>query len=165
MKAGNQDSRECHSVTSAEEEAVAGMCQCPRIIRVHSVVEELQAPDVAAIAPVEEQSFVAFSRIERAHDRDVGGEMHEALRIDRRFVEIDDPGLRWRFGVDGEARPSLEALIGADGAEGMAAGEAEALGDVDLDAIGHLKLGDLSDNTEGKAWMLRCCVAQHAPIM
>ena len=124
-------------IAAAHHEAVAGVLGRSRIVGAHCIVEELKAADVAAIAPVEEQTAATLRRIDGLQDRDVGGEAHEPARIDGGLVEIDNASLRPRLWIDGKVRAALEALIRSDGPKGLTAGEGKTLRDVDLDPVGH----------------------------
>ena len=85
-------------IAAPHHEAVAGMRGRARIVGAHRVVEELQAADVAAIAPVEEQPAVALRRIDGLQDRDIGRRSAPARPASTGgLVEIDDARLRRRL--------------------------------------------------------------------
>ena len=99
------------------------MRQRQRIVAVRRVVEELQRPLVAAVAVVVEHPPVAAGEIDRLQDHEIGLEMHQAVGVARRLVEIDDIALRRRQRIDREKRAAGQAFIGAGVAEGLPVGE------------------------------------------
>ena len=124
-----------HRVAAAEQVAVAGVLQRRRVVAGRRVAKVLHRPLVAAVAVVEEEPPVSACRIGRLQDAEVGGELDQAVPIARRLVQIDDPRLRGRVGIDGEARPPGQPLVGAGVAELVAAGEGAAFVDVDGDPV------------------------------
>ena len=84
---------------------------------------------MAAVAVVVEHAAIAALYLARLQDHEVGHEAHQAGFVHRRAVQIDDVGLRRGARIHGEVRPSRQPLVGADLAEGVAAGERDALGD------------------------------------
>ena len=153
-----------HRIAAAHEEAVAGVRQRDRRVAVRRVVVELQRALVAAVAVVIEHAPVAALHLARLEDHEVGGEAHQPAVVDRRLVEIHDVPLRRGARIDGEMRAARQPLIGADVAEGVAAGERNALGDPQFDplvmpapgsAAGTVRLGGESD---------KCCRQRSASI-
>src|SRR5215469_6681197 len=93
-----------HYVAAAHQEAVSGMGQALRVVRGWRVVEELQYPFVAAIAVIEKDPPIAAFRVERLQNREIAGKPNEPLGIGRHLVDVGDPLLRRRIGVDRETR-------------------------------------------------------------
>ncbi len=128
--------RDC--IAAPHQEAVAGMGELERIVARRRVVEELQRALVAAIAVVEEEAPVAARQLDRLQDHEIGDETDAPVAVARRLGEIGDAALRGRRRIDGEMRPPDKPLIGADAAEGMAAGEGASVGDGEFDDIIHI---------------------------
>ncbi len=101
------------------------------------VVEELQRALVAAIAVIKEQPPVAACHVDRPQDHEVGGEPHQAACVEWRLVEVGDPVLRRRAGIDGKLRPSGQPLIGTDLSEFMSVRESAPFGDDELYNVSH----------------------------
>ena len=63
--------------------------------------------------------------------QEVAGEGHEAARIARRALQIDDPAVGGVGGIDRVVQPALKPLVGAGRAERLAARERLARQDLD----------------------------------
>ncbi len=127
-------------IAAPHQEAVAGMDELERIVARRGVVEELQRALVAAIAVVEEEPPVAARQLDRLQDHEIGDETNAPVAVARRLGEIGDAALRGRRRIDREMCPPDQPLIGADAAEGMAAGKGAAIGDGEFDDILHGRL-------------------------
>ncbi len=124
-----------HRVAAPEQVAVAGVLQRLRVVAGRRVAKVLHRALVAAVAVVEEEPPVAAGRIGRLQDAEVGGELHQAVLIARRLVQIDDACLRRRIGIDGEARPPGQPLVSAGFVECVTIGEGPPLKNVDGDSV------------------------------
>ena len=118
-----------HRVAPAHQEAVPGVFRGARIVVGRGVVEELERALVAAVVDVVEQPAVAAGHVHGLDDEELRRVLHQAAVVGGRQRQVHDVAVGGQMRVDGEADPSADPFVGADGAEAGSFGKGRAFVD------------------------------------
>ncbi len=101
-----------HRIAPSHEKPIAGMRQGDRRVAVRRVIVELQCPLMPPVAIIVEHTPVAALHLDRPQDHEVTGEVHHAIRLDRRLLEVHHvPLCRARASTAKCARPDRRSYV------------------------------------------------------
>ena len=100
---------------------------CRRIGHARRAVEDVDRDFAPAVRHVEQQPPVAFRRVDRLQQVEVGGELDVACGVLRRELDVGDLPVQRVRGIGGEAQRADDFFVGAGIAERFAAEDDFAL--------------------------------------